>query len=92
MAATTHPDSLFWSFASSTNLLNSPPVTPEIQALGNGSLTPNGGVNQRLVTFLQGMKGKRLGVVMFDFYETPNDLLPLFLSLLPPSQASSYGF
>jgi len=91
MAATTHPDSLFWTFASSTNLANNPPVTPEIQALGNGSLTPNGGVNARLVPFLEGMRGKRLGIVMFDFYETPSDLLPLFLSLLPPTQAVGYG-
>lgn len=66
MAATTHPDSLFWSFASSTNVGNIPPDTPETQALGNGSLTPNGGVNQRLVPFLQNMTGKRLGIVMFD--------------------------
>ncbi|TKA42873.1 hypothetical protein B0A54_07089 [Friedmanniomyces endolithicus] len=52
-------------------------------ALGDGSLTPGGGVNQRLVPFLEGMKGKRLGIVMFDFYEQPAELLPLFLSLLP---------
>ncbi|KAK5124448.1 hypothetical protein LTR85_001665 [Meristemomyces frigidus] len=87
MAATMHPDSLFWSFASSTNLPNDPPVTPEIQALGLGNAsTPDGGVNHRLVPFLEGMKGRRLGIVMFDFYETPTDLLPLFLSLLPPGK------
>ncbi|KAK4540337.1 hypothetical protein LTR36_009294 [Oleoguttula mirabilis] len=92
MAATTHPDSLFWSFASSTNLANNLPVTPAMQALGLGNAsTPGGGVNQRLVPFLEGMKGKRLGIVMFDFYETPGDLLPLFLSLLPPGKASSYA-
>lgn len=91
MAATTHPDSLFWSFASSTNLLNDPPVTPEIQALGLGNAsTPGGGVNQRLVPFFEGMKGKRLGIVMFDFYETPSNLVPLFLSLLPPNEALRY--
>jgi 1-phosphatidylinositol phosphodiesterase len=78
------PDSLFWSFASSTNLVNTPPITPAIQALGNGTLTPDGGVNARLVPFLRTMKGKRLGIVMFDFYEQPAELLPLFLSLLPP--------
>lgn len=87
MAATTHPDDLFWTFASSTNLVNTPPVTPEIQALGNGSLTPDGGVNARLVPFLQSMQGQRLGVVMFDFYESPAELVPLFLGLLPPEQA-----
>ncbi|KAK5135721.1 hypothetical protein LTR08_004707 [Meristemomyces frigidus] len=88
MAANTHPDSLFWSFASSTNLRNNPPVTPEIQALGLGNAsTPGGGVNQRLVPFLKTLKGKRLGIVMFDFYETPTELVPLFMSLLPPARA-----
>ncbi|KAK3670630.1 hypothetical protein LTR78_009465 [Recurvomyces mirabilis] len=91
-AATSHPDDLFWSFASSTNLQNNPPVTPVIQALGNGSLTPQGGVNDRLVPFLQTMKGKRLGIVMMDFYETPSELLPLFLSLLPPKNSTSRGY
>ncbi|KAK5116927.1 hypothetical protein LTR62_006648 [Meristemomyces frigidus] len=92
MAATSHPDSLFWSFASSTNLVNNPPITPGIQALGNGSLTPGGGVNDRLVSFLRTMKGKRLGIVMFDFYETPGELLPLFLSLLPPNGTDIGGY
>ena len=84
MAATTHPDSLFWTFASSTNVGNVPPDTPRIQALGNGTLTPKGGVNQRLVHFLENMHGKRVGIVMFDFFEQPAELLPLLLSLLPP--------
>lgn len=79
------------SSASSTNLINNPPITPEDQALGNGSATPNGGVNQQLVPFLENFRGKRIGIVMFDFYETPSDLLPLFLSLLPPSKEASYG-
>lgn len=92
MAATTHPDDLFWSFASSTNLANTPPVTPAIQALGNGSLTPGGGVNQRLVPVLESLRGKRLGIVMFDFYEQPAELLPLFLSLLPAKNGTEgYG-
>lgn len=79
MAATMHPDSLFWSFASSEN--DDYGITPSIQAVGNGTNTPEGGVNQKLIPFLQTMKGKRLGIVMFDFFEIPSDLLPLFLSL-----------
>jgi 1-phosphatidylinositol phosphodiesterase len=79
---------MFWSFASSTNLVNDPPVTPEDQALGNGTL----GVNQRLVPFFESMRGKRLGIVMFDFYETPSNLVSLYLSLLPPNKTSTYGF
>ena len=39
------------------------------------------GVNQRVIHVLERMKGKRLGVVMFDFFEQPRELLPLFLSL-----------
>jgi 1-phosphatidylinositol phosphodiesterase len=60
-------DSLFWSFASSEGNTNTPIETPEIMAVGNGT---DLGVNQQLVTFLQGMKGKRVGIVMFDFWET----------------------
>nr|POE75791.1 hypothetical protein CFP56_67810 [Quercus suber] len=82
MAATSHPDGLFWSFASSTNILGY--MTPDLQAVGNGTDTPKGGVNQQLLPVFENMKGKRLGIVMFDFYETPMDLVPTFLSLLPP--------
>lgn len=76
---------LFWTFASSTNLPNMPPITPAMQALGNGSsATPLGGVNHQLVPILREMRGQRLGIVMFDFYEEPSELLDLFLGLLPP--------
>lgn len=81
-AATQHPDSLFWSFASSEYDTDSPAETPEIMALGNGTeYTPLGGVNQQLVPFLKGMKGKRVGIVMFDFFQTPSDLVQTFLDL-----------
>lgn len=81
-AGDAHPNDLFWSFASSTNVLNG--QTPVIQALGDGGNTPLGAVNQQLIPFLQGFQGKRLGIVMFDFYEVPSELLSLFLSLQPP--------
>ena len=56
-----------------------------MQALGNGSsATPLGGVNHQLVPILREMQGQRLGIVMFDFYEEPAELLDLFLGLLPP--------
>ena len=81
-AATQYPDSLFWSFASSEYDTNIPVDTPRIMALGNGTeLTPLGGVNQQLVPFFGTMKGKRLGIVMFDFFDTPGDLVSTFLSL-----------
>jgi 1-phosphatidylinositol phosphodiesterase len=51
-------------------------------ALGNGTeLTPLGGVNQQLVTFLKQQKGKRLGILMFDFFDTPSNLVETFLGL-----------
>jgi 1-phosphatidylinositol phosphodiesterase len=51
-------------------------------AIGNGTAyTPQGGVNQQLVPFLQQMKGKRVGIVMFDLFEIPGDLVPTLLSL-----------
>jgi 1-phosphatidylinositol phosphodiesterase len=82
-AATRYPDSLFWSFASSEYDTNVPIDTPRIMALGNGTVyTPLGGVNQRLIPFFETMKGKRLGIVMFDFFDTPSDLVSTFLSLM----------
>lgn len=81
------PNELFWSFASSTKTGDKPPSTPRIQALGNGTeLTPGGGVNDRLKTYLQKdeVQGKRLGIVMFDFYEQPDGLLETFLAISPP--------
>jgi 1-phosphatidylinositol phosphodiesterase len=86
-AATSNHGSLFWHFASSTKTSNDPPDTPVIQALGNGSLTPDGGVNQQLIGFMQEMRGKRLGITMFDFYDEPEELLSTYLSLLSPEQA-----
>ncbi|KAM3070493.1 hypothetical protein ACMFMG_010316 [Clarireedia jacksonii] len=81
-ATTQYPDSLFWTFASSEHNLNLPAVTPRIMATGNGTeYTPSGGVNQRLVPFLQRLKGKRVGIVMFDFFETPGQLVQTLLDL-----------
>lgn len=78
-------DSLFWSFASAGNTAIYPPVTPQIMAVGNGSqITPSGGVNQQLVPFLATLKGKRVGIVMFDFVEQPASLVSTLLSLQAP--------
>ncbi|KAK9453392.1 PLC-like phosphodiesterase [Dipodascopsis uninucleata] len=78
-----YKDSLFWSFASATNIDNVPDVTPLIMAVGNGTkYTPEGGMNQMMYKFFDGMKGKRLGIVMFDFYSKPySSLVEKFLSL-----------
>jgi 1-phosphatidylinositol phosphodiesterase len=76
------PDSLFWTFASSENDVNIPFDFPQIMATGNGTQsTPQGGVNQMLVPFLKTLKGQRVGIVMFDFYETPGQLVNTLLSL-----------
>lgn len=84
-ASRDHSGSLYWSFASSTNTDGEPPKTPRTQALGSGrDKTPEGGVNNQLVEFLKGMKGQRLGIVMFDFYEQPAELMDVFLGLQTP--------
>ncbi|CZR53585.1 related to phosphatidylinositol phospholipase [Phialocephala subalpina] len=80
-ATTQYPDSLFWTFASSENDSDNPIETPEIMALGNGTATPLGGVNQRLIPFLKEQKGKRVGIVMFDFFDQPGDLVQTFLDI-----------
>jgi 1-phosphatidylinositol phosphodiesterase len=77
-----YKDSLFWSFASSEYDSDVPVSTPEIMALGNGTeYTPKGGVNQQLIPFFKNMTGKRLGIIMFDFYDQPSDLVQTFLDL-----------
>ncbi|KXT08732.1 hypothetical protein AC579_6198 [Pseudocercospora musae] len=87
-----YPNSLYWTFASSTNIENNPPITPVIQALGNGSeSTPDGGVNDQLLPFLESMRGKRLGIVMFDFYDDVAELIPTFLALLGPDESASFS-
>ena len=59
-----------------------PYVWPVIQALGNGTeYTPKGGVNDLLLPFLKEQKGKRVGIVMFDFFDQPGDLIETFLDL-----------
>lgn len=74
------PDSLWWTWASGRKISDG--VFPETLAIGNGTeYTPAGGVNQNLMTFLEGMHGKRLGIVMFDFFETPGNLVETLLSL-----------
>jgi 1-phosphatidylinositol phosphodiesterase len=77
-------DSLFWTFASAEHNADTPSEYPEIMALGDGEQTPLGGVNQQLVPFLKEMKGKRVGIVMFDFFDTPGDLVDTLLSLRSP--------
>ncbi|KAH8657551.1 PLC-like phosphodiesterase [Tricladium varicosporioides] len=80
-ATTQHLDSLFWTWASSEYVTNIPADTPRIMATGNGTLTPDGGVNQRLLPFLKSLNGKRMGFVMFDFFDTPGNLVETFLGL-----------
>ncbi|KAI0123853.1 PLC-like phosphodiesterase [Xylariales sp. AK1849] len=74
------PSSLFITFASGERLSAEMPVSPEMMAVGNGSdATPLGGVNQQLVTVLEGLRGKRLGIVILDFWDEPKDLVDLIL-------------
>jgi 1-phosphatidylinositol phosphodiesterase len=89
-ASSLYPNSLFWTFASSEYDTNIPAETPEIMALGNGTAyTPEGGVNQRLLPFIQGFeRGTRLGIVMFDFFEQPAGLVDALLSLQQPNRTA----
>lgn len=86
-ASSLYPHSLFWTFASSEDDLNYPPETPRVMALGKGpTQTPMGGVNQQLLSFIQGFKkGTRLGIIMFDFFEQPAGLVDALLSLQQPN-------
>ncbi|KAK3322258.1 PLC-like phosphodiesterase [Apodospora peruviana] len=69
-------DGLFVTFTSAEHNANVPPILPVIMALGNGTdVTPLGGVNRRLVKeVLPKLQGKRLGVLVIDFWDEPADL------------------
>jgi len=64
-----------------------PPVFPEVMALGPGAESSHAnqndqskeGVNFRLINLLKEMKGKRLGIVVIDFFEEPKGLIDLLL-------------
>ncbi|KAI0859093.1 PLC-like phosphodiesterase [Xylaria cubensis] len=80
-------DHLFVTFTSGTHVEIETPVYPDVMALGSGggglggSLGPMAvrGVNARLLDLLGEMKGKRLGVVVMDFFEEPGGLVDLLL-------------
>ncbi|SMR56217.1 unnamed protein product [Zymoseptoria tritici ST99CH_3D1] len=80
-ATTTHPDELFWSFASSTKTDDEPPITPRMMASGDGK---TGGVNAGLKGWLKTVKGKRVGIVLVDFWEAEEGLVEEFLGLTKP--------
>jgi len=81
-AATAFPDSLFITFSSGEHNDNVPPIFPEIMALGNGTVdTPLGGVNEQLISILGDMGGKRVGIVVLDYWNQPSGLVDAILNL-----------
>ncbi|KUI55523.1 1-phosphatidylinositol phosphodiesterase [Cytospora mali] len=72
-----HADNLFITYASGEHILTWPEaVTPQIMAVGDGnSSTPLGGVNQQIHPILKGFRGKRIGIVVVDFWDQPRDLI-----------------
>lgn len=77
-AAATSQADLFITFASSEHNADVPPEYPETMATGNGTVT---GVNERLLQDLQNLRGKRLGVVVLDFFDWPPNLVESILML-----------
>ncbi|KAI4278760.1 MAG: hypothetical protein L6R35_006077 [Caloplaca aegaea] len=75
------PDALYWSFASGKNVRHDVAVTPALVAQGREGVR---GVNNHLLDYFTGKEGKRFGIVMFDFINKPEELIPLFLSLNAP--------
>ncbi|KAF9562046.1 PLC-like phosphodiesterase [Agrocybe pediades] len=74
-----HPDQLYISFASAAFIDDTPPMTPEIFASGNG--TDVQGMNERLLPWLQARKGQRFGIIMFDFYDAVPGLIEAAIGL-----------
>ncbi|KAL8644623.1 MAG: hypothetical protein Q9210_007160 [Variospora velana] len=75
------PDALYWGFASGKNVRDDVAVTPALVAQGREGVR---GVNNHLLDYFTGKEGKRFGIVMFDFINKPEELIPLFLSLNAP--------
>ncbi|KAL8281303.1 hypothetical protein RQP46_006337 [Phenoliferia psychrophenolica] len=77
-ASRLHPDSLFISFASAEGDLNGD--VPRDIALGNPT-DGNVGVNQKLLPYFEKNRGRRHGVVFFDWYTQVEGLIDAFLDL-----------
>lgn len=79
-----YDESVFITFASAEHVTAVPvAVTPRIMALGDGdsSSTPLGGVNQQIVPVIKSLKGRRLGIVVVDFWDEPRDMIESILGL-----------
>ncbi|KAF8877946.1 PLC-like phosphodiesterase [Gymnopilus junonius] len=74
-----NPNQLYISFSSAAFIQDSPPMTPKIFALGNG--TELLGMNQRLLPWLRARKGQRFGIIMFDFYDAVPGLVEAAIGL-----------
>lgn len=76
--------SLLITFASAEHVTAVPvAVTPQVMALGDGdsSSTPLGGVNQQIVPVIKSLEGRRLGIVVVDFWDEPRDMIESILGL-----------
>ena len=75
--------SLFITFASAEHNTAMPvAVTPRVMALGiDNSSTPLGGVNQQISPAIKSLEGRRLGIVVVDFWDEPRDLIGSILGL-----------
>ncbi|KAJ7244940.1 PLC-like phosphodiesterase, partial [Mycena rebaudengoi] len=71
-------EELYTSFASATANADDVPVTPNIIALGNSFAT---GINEHLLPWLKTNKGKRLGIILLDFYNAPYELVQAVIGL-----------
>lgn len=67
-----HSDQLFISFASGGALRNTPPVTPQMLAVGSNGTA---GVNSGLTEYLSQNRGKRFGIVILDWYASSPELV-----------------
>lgn len=74
-------DELFITFTSARRIDREPLVWPEAMALGDGKGTPEGGVNAQVMRYLGSRRGKRLGIVVLDFWDEPHTLARDILGL-----------
>ncbi|KAJ6608105.1 PLC-like phosphodiesterase [Mycena sp. CBHHK59/15] len=73
-------EALYITFASGAANADKAPITPNIVAMGDSSSSTEG-VNARLLSLVRSNKGKRLGVIMLDFYDTPPELVEAVIGI-----------
>ncbi|KAF5309854.1 hypothetical protein D9619_010348 [Psilocybe cf. subviscida] len=79
-------DQLFITFASAAFQFDEPSLVPKVYAVGNKDEDLKEGVNHKLLSWLQGHQGERLGIILLDFYNVVPNLVEAIVGNPIPSR------